>query len=243
MPSQGARAVLNSRNTALRACLMTTRFICFLALVTAGLALGACTFTLEPAPRLDREPLVDKLPIAIGVLYGDELRDYVYVNSVNWTETWESSLGPPSIALFDEIFSFTFEDTLPVQSKPPIPGSDADRLTGVIALRIDWVRTSCGGTYADCSAKIKYAFTLYAMDGSEIANWWAEGHSKGNFEWEVLAAAMVFMQYAILDNRMEDLLAEAMQAAGARFWLEFHDDPDVQRWLDQVIVSRRPVER
>lgn len=221
---------------------MSIRLVPFSAPVVLCLTLSACTMVIEPEPHLRREPLVEKLPIAVGVYYSDDLRDYLHsANDPEFGE-WQTSLGPPSIALLDEIFGFTFESWRPVASIPPIAGLDANQFAGVIAPRIERVYASCSDI-RNCFATIGYAFTLYAMDGSEIATWDTAGYATANLEVEILASSMVFMQFAVADKRMSELLAEAMADAGVSFWPAFYDNPKIQEWLDRVAASRQPADQ
>ena len=223
---------------------MTIRLVRFLVLITVSLVASACTITVEPAPHLDRQPLIEKLPIAVGVYYSDELRDYVHAGSTNMIESWRAAFGPPSIVLFDEILGYTFEEWLPVESKPPLQGSDVDRLAGVIAPRIGLVSAWCPDRGdGKCTVMVGYSFTLYAMDGSEIATWMVHGDSQRDF-WgpQFGFASAVFMQGAVNEKYLGDLLEESMAAAGAQFWPEFYDSPGVQRWIGEAIAARRPVE-
>ena len=102
----------------------------------ALIACGGGKIEFEQGALDTPTPLVERLPITVGVHYDDELLNHYH------REDWfgeiiehEYYLGPPSVALFDPLFSGMFAKVVPVED-PSTPTVDGQNLSGVLSVTI-----------------------------------------------------------------------------------------------------------
>src|SRR5262245_51062437 len=105
----------------------------FVALVATAVA--GCSQKLEIDAKLDKPPTVEPLPIAMGVHYPPELRSYHQGNDRGFF-TIDHDLGPPSIALFDQVLSSMFTRLIPVVEHPTALGETLD-VAAIIVMGIE----------------------------------------------------------------------------------------------------------
>lgn len=205
-----------------------------LGLILAGCAISQ-SVTIEPV--LESPPLVEPLPVTVGVFYSKDFRTAAVwqredpecdVNPL-CTPTFAKSnyqLGEPSTELFNNVFTGLFQTTVEIPSWPEASGLAPD-ISGVIAPRIKSfsvrpppqnVQT---GQY---KAQITYEFNLYKPDGTLLGSWEASGlaEANGGYGWEWI--------YSFRG----EVTAKAMRDAAADFTLTFHSQPPVVRWLESL---------
>jgi hypothetical protein len=164
---------------------------------------------------------VSKLPIAVGVYYSPEFKEYQYVGS-RGGDQWKFPLGPASMKLHDQACTVLFTNFFPVQTRPPF-SDGTTQCAAVIEPRIEafdfqlpFLKTS---TY---SAEITYRYTLYSPKGDAVASWTIKGTGakpgKAGFE------------FARWPGEAADL---AMQDAVTKFMTTFTEEPEVRVWLKQ----------
>ena len=82
-------------------------------------ALAGCTHAIPLKPALDRPAGVQQVPLAVGVYYSAEFREYRHVGS-RMGDQWDFALGPASVKLLDAALPMIFESIVPVPGKPPL---------------------------------------------------------------------------------------------------------------------------
>lgn len=182
------------------------------------IALTGCTHAIPLRGTLDAPPKVEQAPVAVGVYHSPEFRSYRHAGS-RGGDTWEFTLGPPSVMLVDRALSLLFESVQPVTSRSPI--ADRPALGGVIEPRIEgfdfglpMLKT---GTY---TAEITYRFLLYAPNGDPVASWAVKGVGAKPGE--------LGFEFARWPGEAADL---AMQDAIRKMLAGFRDMPETRRWL------------
>ena len=201
------------------------------------LAFGAAAWvagcaTVVPEPVVIREPRPEPIPLVVGVYYPEEFLGFVHRE---WrVERKVGALVPPfavgeaSVKLLDEALGLLFTQVVRMPGRPPgVPG--ASSLAGVIEPRIVGVSytppvgapTKGVLTYTGlrATAWIAYGFTLYSVNGEQLASWEVRGYGVGVDSWH--------SRRAVLRS-----LEEAMREAAWEFPENFRSVPGVRRWLD-----------
>lgn len=183
----------------------------FVLLVPVFLMSG-CVDDVEINAVLETPPLVEPLPITLGVYYSDDFRNYRYEKHFSGSiRTLIFLPGRSSIDLFDQTFTAMFAKTILVESLPPAPAV-AQGLDVVIEPKIaSFVVIE---PYGICN--IDYSISLYSPAGEQLSRWTVNGH--GDSE----------TSYA------GDSLKIAMRAAVATFLVDFYEDPAVKRCLQRI---------
>ena len=202
----GSRAPVNGWHAWRRVCALASA-------VLIGLAAGGCGTTykdyeIDPGTVYDGDPLVEALPLTVGVYYGPAFR--IYESSIkrsgpSWVDRYHLRPGPSSVALFDRIFEAQFTEVHYVDRTPPLEAG-APELDAVIEVAIRSVRLMSVG----------YDLTLYAPTGREIAK----------FD----VSSSIYYEHTN-EEIVARALRVAMRNAVARFLVDLPDHPDVHAWL------------
>ncbi|MCY3751443.1 MAG: hypothetical protein OXG54_08620 [Gammaproteobacteria bacterium] len=200
---------------------MTHRYIYPVCLL---LILAACEQSMSL--RVDSEiptPVIARMPVTMGVLYQDELRNYVYEENSDERPNWKIDSGSSHIALFEQILGSMFEQTKEVAGTDSDATVDAVLAPSVAEMQFALPAETKSDFY---EAWIKYDVELYNRDGSPIANWSVTGYGKSSTE---------FMKSR--DKGLNAAVNQALRDAGARFALGFSRVEEVGAWLEQVDSS------
>lgn len=151
-------------------------------------------------------PLIEPLPVTVGVYYSPELRTNeptVYYRSQR--RTYKLSIGPAAAAMLERVFAAMFERTVVVAIPPPLPAGGPD-VAALIEPAIEDF-----GVIGD-SIFIRLHLTLYAPDGdgAPLMSWSALGTGSGKGA------------------------AAALRDAAAVIMTEFAAQPEVQEWLSSI---------
>ena len=153
--------------------LFILRFISILLLL---FSLG-CTRTINA--KIDKlgalpTPLIEPLPLIVGVYYGNDFRNYKVTQTILYREItfiYNVQFGKANIALFDYILSSLFETVIPVSHLP----NGFDKI-GNVDLIIE-PRVDC---YSPCfPIVLRYEMKLYFPYGEKII-WQIMGTSVAN---------------------------------------------------------------
>jgi len=173
-------------------------------------------------------PLVEPLPLKMGVFYPEEFRNFVYDESKDTQGVDDTSieLGSAQVSLLDRIFLAYFEQVQvlePGESASVRSGLDAVLVPQVVDVEYSVPRTSNAKIY---EVWIKYQFNLLEPDGTTIATWTMPTYGK--------------TPTAMLKSSKEAINLASMMAlrdCGAAFITGFHKVPEVAQWLDSSIGS------
>ncbi|MYH69027.1 MAG: hypothetical protein F4147_02570 [Gammaproteobacteria bacterium] len=188
------------------------------------LILAACEQSISL--RVDSEiptPVIARMPVTMGILYRDELRNYVYEENSDERPNWKIDSGSSHIALFEQILGSMFEQTKEVAGTDSDATVDAVLAPSVAEMQFALPAETKSDFY---EAWIKYDVELYNRDGSPIANWSVTGYGKSSTE---------FMKSR--DKGLNAAVNQALRDAGARFALGFSRVEEVGAWLEQVDSS------
>lgn len=169
--------------------------------------LSGCVSNIKVEPVLERPPLVESLPLTVGIYFSPEFRTYrgsqcgfLYCN--------EYDLGPQSVALFEIIAAGLFDKVRAIDS---MPSTDSNlNVAGILAPTI--------ADFDVGNQQITYRVTLYSPAGSEIGAWEVNG----------------FTIHPFLPGTRTRL---AMRDAAAKFVKGFRKEPVVMRWLEDAGIK------
>lgn len=188
------------------------------------LILAACEQSISL--KVDSEiptPVIARMPVTMGILYRDELRNYVYEENSDERPNWKIESGSSHIALFEQILGSMFEQTKEVAGTESDTAVDAVLAPSVAEMQFALPAETKSDFY---EAWIKYDVELYNRDGSPIANWSVTGYGKSSTE---------FMKSR--DKGLNAAVNQALRDAGAKFALGFSRVEDVGAWLEQIDSS------
>jgi hypothetical protein len=204
-----------------------------LAIAMLAMLLPACSsMNLVPirAP-LSQPPLVEKLQIPVVVQYSEDLQNHTCLVDKGYIlETWAIALGPPSIDMFNLIFSALFEKAMPINL-------DSDAMASIRPRHIIELRLSmfdgCEASWPilGTSVEIAYEATLHDVEGGIITRW--EGRGKAGpgdtLENYMRANSTIGIETVYLSN----VISLAMRNAAADFIINFDKDVKIRAWQER----------
>lgn len=186
-----------------------------------ALGLTACTSAVVVESEFPT-PLIETLPVSVGLFYEDQLRDFIHVEALPRSATWTIDLGDANIAMLNPVFGTMFRTTRELDSLPPTP-ADAAVVDAVLSSSIDQFQFDVPRSTRDEFVEVwlQYRIQLLDADGGLIIDWEVPGYGK-----------------AEVDSTREDAVHRAaiiaMREAGARIATEFTQQQPVQDWLEDV---------
>jgi len=200
-----------------------TRTITRAALAAFSLAiLGACTATkLETRAALP-PPLLEQLPVRVGVYYSREFREYVH-RETRGTIDYEVNLGPAHVTNLDWLLKAMFREVVPVEDPTRISGIQPP-LVFVLEPKFEEYsfltpKDVAGEAFI---VTIRYLLTLYDGTGTRVDSFTFTGY--GRERAHTLASKEPL---AVATQR-------AMRDAGAKVAVELTDQESVRLLLHGV---------
>jgi hypothetical protein len=195
-----------------------------LAAIAAAVFMTACgssetDYQIDPGAVLAAKPLIEPLPLTVGVYYGAEFRNFETVHTRRVRDSidhYHLRLGRPSMALFNLAFGALFAETVVLSAAPPW-GDGGRQLQATIAPRIESASLS----------SVRYAFKLTGANGRVIADWNVAGQHTGETSSERTVAHSIRF---------------AMRDAAADFLIGFQEEREVRAWLArlEIVVPNAP---
>ena len=182
--------------------------------------LAGCNQSLDL--KVDSEvpaPLVNKIPVEMGVYYDDKFRNYSYHENSAERKNWDIESGPSQVALFDQVLPSMFKevkhiDALPVGSNT---GVQAVLIPSIEEMQFSLPKETRLDMY---EVWIKYKIRLQDINGNVIAEWPLTAYGKSSTQ---------FMK-----NREQGLngaMELALRDAGAKMAIDFPKVTGVKQWL------------
>jgi len=178
-------------------------------------------------------PLVEELPVRVGLIFDEELTGYEYFEDIPQRSTWTIQLGSASEIMLRGLFDRMFLETRPVEVVP-LTSTDLYRLDGVIHSELEKFEFDVPITGNDEFVEVwmQYRLKLYEPGGTLVTDWPVSGYGKaelGNKEEAVNRATIV-----------------AMREVGAAISTRFAAQPQVEYWLqeranDAVLSADNPI--
>jgi len=189
-------------------------------LIAAVGVLTGCGGASVAVPTSFPIPLVEKLPLKMGVYLNPELLAYVHNEKLESSGNWSINLGDAQQPMFKNLLTGMF-DQMEFVADPQSPPANLD---GVLVPNIEEVQFSIPSqTRSDYyEVWIRYQFKLYSGDGQLLADWPLTAYGKANER-----------NYGMQSNQ-QGLQAAALAAcrdAMAFFTIQFQGVPPVKDWL------------
>ncbi len=171
----------------------------------------------EPFP----EPVIDRLPLTIGVFYSEEFRSFHYDEAIPRKGDVAIDAGAANVRMFNRLLPGMFTGVVHLlEPRDTGEGVDAVFIPTIQELQIALPHQ----THNDFSEVwIKYHLQLLAPDGETIAAWEMAAYGKS--------------PKGMLESEKEALWEAARVAlrdAGAHFAIYFAQKPGVKEWLQQT---------
>ena len=116
-------------------------------------------------------PVLDPLPLVVGIRYPDTLTDYVHQEAPPLEAEWTIRLGAANELLFDKLFGAMFMQTVALEQEASIaahPELDAVIEPTLEEFEFSLPRQSQTDQYA---VWLRYNVRVYTPDGELICNW------------------------------------------------------------------------
>ncbi len=150
-----------------------TIFACILPLV-----LGACSSQkLALSQPTLPEPLIDEIPLRVGVRYSPEMSDFTHHEELLANQEWTVALGDANKQLYRQIFASMFSEVLELEagSDPDALGVDLVIHPSVEAFEFALPQQSRTEAY---TVWIRYRLTVFDKTGEELASWPVNAYGK-----------------------------------------------------------------
>jgi hypothetical protein len=187
--------------------------------LAAALSLGGCSSQVIVESAFP-SPLVDPLPVRMGILIPEELYDYIYTEEIPDQSLWTIALGDANVAMLEPLFAKMFRETQKVDAIPV--AANADSLDGVLQPTLEKFEFDVPVGERDKFVEVwmQYQLTLYEPNGDMVVAWPVSGYGKSELgrdrEDAVQRAAIV-----------------AMREVGATISTKFAQQPQVSTWLGE----------
>jgi hypothetical protein len=188
-------------------------------------------------------PLVEPLPLTVGVYYASDLRDHECAAGQDYFfDRFVIRLGPPSVELFDLLSAGLFARTTPTPSRPSV---EHPAPIDVIEIGLD-AFSGCEGRWpiraTTTTVNLAYRVALWDPRGARLAAWTSAGAGTATEIGSGIVPVAPLPQEPE-SHHLATLTMIAMRKAAADFVRAFHARPDVKAWLESRGIraeSRRP---
>lgn len=195
-------------------------------LVWALLALAGCGTKQVTVAGVFPAPIVEPLPIALGVWYTPEFANHEFYDEAKGRaeSTWIVKTGEAQVQMWSQLLRGLFVDVKALDGQPAPeridPGVDA-----VLIPRVDELQYAIP---AHTNVKVyeiwmRYAFQLVTSAGEPIAEWTMTAYGK---------TPSAFLQSDQEAVRLAGVVA--LRDAGAHFITSFRKVPEVAQWIEDL---------
>ncbi len=178
----------------------------------------------------------------MGKCFSPAISNYEYREADEDKIAFVFPLGPPSVAMFDRVFTGMFVKTVPVEHCPPATdqGLDVDAVIETQIERFWWYWTpATPGIVRNPSRRfeveITYRFLLYSPEGETIDSWTVVG--SGLSIQEYIPGTSKVIVFLPEPKHLSAAVKLAMRDAAADFITEFRDQLKIREWIQKWDVS------
>ena len=145
-------------------------------LLVAGF-LGGCASNVKMAPPTIPVPLVNKIPVSVGLRLPENFDSFVHEESFFGREEWSIDLGSSNRALFTQLFGHMFRSVtvLGADDDPKLMDLDALIEPSIDAFEFSTPAQSRTEAFA---VWIRYRLKVYDREGTLISNWPVAAYGK-----------------------------------------------------------------
>ncbi|MGI9293626.1 MAG: hypothetical protein ACR2PS_06550 [Pseudomonadales bacterium] len=214
---------------------------CLAGIMSACILLGACSSNVVVSPPATfPEPLVEPLPLRLGVHYPEEFKNYTYEQPPKQTSKkkkkkkrskFRVAIGEAQTQLMRTIFGALFTSVKTVDADAlTTPSDEFDLLLvpEVLEFQFSTPRVTKVNVY---EIWIKYQFSLQAADGEEITTWIVPVYGKTPTKFLKSKDAAVNLATLV-----------ALRDCGAAFITGFPRVPEIRDWLAKDFTANTATE-
>lgn len=195
----------------------------FVFVVLIALTVGGCTGANVQMEGEIPTPLVNRLPLRVGLYLEPALVQYVFEEKIQDHGDWRVEVGPMQTKLFRQVASAMFLEAVPVDSvTAPGENLDAVMAPSIVEFQISIPSQTRSEFY---EVWIKYMMRLYDTHGALIAEWPLTAYGKAN------RGDFGFMESSD-SPAIRQATMTALRDAGAFLALRFSTVPEVRTWLN-----------
>jgi len=122
-------------------------------------------------------PLVEKIPVSVGVRFPPDFEHYVHNEEVLGRSTWSIDLGRANATLFTDLFGHMFEKLTILNAKDDASLLDIDALIEPSIEAFEFSVPNQSKTEA-FAVWIRYRIKVYDRVGKEVASWPVSAYGK-----------------------------------------------------------------
>ncbi len=172
-------------------------------------------------------PLVDPLPITVGVYYSERFSKYSHAEE-RWGVDWKAELGPYHVRMAQTLFAAAFRETIPVTDLTALPANPA--YVAIIEPQIEQYSfitpKDTGANYY--AVTIKYRLNLLAPNGSPADSLTFTGY--GSFKSGGITSTAPMMRAT----------KAAMRDAAAKFLVQFPEQEVARKMVAGAPLIETP---
>ncbi len=201
---------------------LTNRWRPLVAAALSAALLAGCASSV-PVEAEFPTPLVEPLPIRVGLVFSEALRTYEYYEEIPQHSKWTIELGKANVAMFGPLFASMFAETRIITTMP-LSESERSGLDAVLQPELEKfefdVPRNPDAKFVE--VWLQYRLSLLHTDGTPIAAWPVVGYGKA--------------QTGMLGNEgsLRRAAVRAMREVGATLVTGFAKQPAVGEWLEET---------
>jgi len=188
------------------------------------LVCGCMTTTVELPTTQFPVPLMEKLPLRMGLYLPEPLLAYEFSEDLGEAGKFEIEIGDAQQAMFVNLLSGMFDQVIEVDSATPAtPLTDAILVPNIAEMQFSTPQQTRTDYF---EVWIRYQFQLFSPDGTVIAEWPLTAYGKANTQNYMLASTAPTLRQAAMN---------ACRDAMAFFTVQFHTVPPIRQWLTVAV--------
>lgn len=195
----------------------------YLVITAAALCAAGCASSAVTVSADFPTPLIEPLPLRVGLILDDELSQYEHFEDLPRQSTWTIRLGGANVALLAPLFDTMFVETRSVTESGFAQALGS--LDGVIRPTLEAfefeVPVGADRNEQFVEVWMQYNLELYDRNGELVINWPVSGYGK-----------------AALNRSREHTVSQAttiaMRDVGAAILTRFMEQPQVTFWLEEM---------
>ena len=189
--------------------------------VAAAACLAGCGGSQVIVESTFPKPLVEALPVSMGVIIPDELYNFIYTEDIPDQSLWTIALGDANVAMLAPLFQGMFQETRDIDSLA-LAANDSS-LDGVIEPKLEKFEFDVPQGERDKLVEVwlQYAITVYDPSGATIIEWPVSGYGKSELARDA-------------EDAVQRAAVVAMREAGATIATKFSEQPQIKVWLGGI---------
>ncbi len=147
-----------------------------MGLILTGLVSG-CGSSVTLKPPTIPEPLLEQIPMSVGLRMPDNFENFVHEEEVFGREEWSIDLGRSNAALFEQLFGYMFAGVTVIgkDDDPQLMPLDALIEPSIDAFEFSTPEQSNTEAFA---VWIRYRLKVYDREGKLVSNWPVSAYGK-----------------------------------------------------------------